>query len=320
MLLLISTTRADDEPVESAVDVVTPGEMVTDDPVWMRGHGTYSHEDQTFLAVAGVVLRVQRLLSVEPLRGRYVPTTGDHVVGRITLVGNKRWKVDIGGRTDAVLMLGLVNLPGGVLRRKSESDELAMRGLLKEGDLLNCEVQLLYQDGAAALHTRSLKYGKLRNGVFVKVPLALVVRTKSHSHTLPGGVLVILGVNGYVWLLQTLEAGRDVHVRGGALAGASGSYAPGQALVLITRLEEELLWEIYSDQNDVIRPRVREAIARYRNCILALAHCGVGLTEERVVAAYDASLARASAGDLVEREAMEEIGEGVLNMEKMRGG
>ena len=82
-------------------------------------------------------------------------------------VGNKRWKVDIGANQEAVLMLGSVNLPGGVLRRKSETDELQMRKFLKEGDLLNAEVQSLYADGSASLHTRSLRYGKLRNGYFL---------------------------------------------------------------------------------------------------------------------------------------------------------
>ena len=109
---------------------------------------------------------MNRLLSVIPLRGRYSPETGDHVIGRITDVGNKRWKVDIGAKQDAILMLGSVNLPGGVLRRKSESDELQMRNFLKEGDLLNCEVQTIFNNGIASLHTRSLKYGKLRNGIF----------------------------------------------------------------------------------------------------------------------------------------------------------
>lgn len=36
------------------------------------------------------------------------------MIGRITEVQSKRWKVDAGGRQDAMLMLGSVNLPGGV--------------------------------------------------------------------------------------------------------------------------------------------------------------------------------------------------------------
>ncbi|KAM9891241.1 hypothetical protein OXX69_012353, partial [Metschnikowia pulcherrima] len=185
------------------VSIVTPGELVTDDPTWMKGHGTYFLDNQTFSSVAGNVSRVNRLLSVLPLRGRYEAETGDHVVGRITEVGQKRWKVDIGCKQDAVLMLGSVNLPGGVLRRKSESDELQMRNFLKEGDLLNAEVQSVFSNGLASLHTRSLKYGKLRNGIFLRVPSSLIIKQKNHTYNMPGNVTIILGVNGYIWLSKT---------------------------------------------------------------------------------------------------------------------
>ena len=36
-----------------------------------------------------------------------------------------------------------------------------MRTLYTEGDLISAEVQSFYADGAVALHTRSLKYGKV---------------------------------------------------------------------------------------------------------------------------------------------------------------
>lgn len=47
-------------------------------------------------------------------------------------------------------------------RRKLESDELQMRTFFEEGDLLVAEVQAFFADGAMSLHTRSLKYGKVR--------------------------------------------------------------------------------------------------------------------------------------------------------------
>lgn len=45
--------------------------------------------------ICGVVERVNKLISVRPLRSRYVGDVGDVVVGRITQVGVKRWLVDI---------------------------------------------------------------------------------------------------------------------------------------------------------------------------------------------------------------------------------
>lgn len=310
---------SDDESNKNSI--VTPGELVTDDPVWMKGHGTYFLEDKTYSSVAGSVSRVNRLLSVVPLRGRYQAETGDHVVGRITEVGNKRWKVDIGCKQDAVLMLGSVNLPGGVLRRKSESDELQMRNFLKEGDLLNAEVQTIFNNGIASLHTRSLKYGKLRNGIFLKVPSSLIIKSKNHSYDLPGNVSIILGVNGYIWLYKT-TARSNLTVNSNASklqAAGESSYAPGQASVSITKLEEESSWEIYSDKNDDINNSVRSNITRYFNVLKALSHGELGITEQRVIMGYEASLAYSNVGSLIDKDAMDGICQDVINTEKMRG-
>lgn len=313
-----------EEGQEFKKSIVTPGELVTDDPVWMKGHGTYFLEDKTYSAVAGNISRVNRLLSVIPLRGKYQAETGDHVVGRITEVGSKRWKVDIGCKQDAVLMLGSVNLPGGVLRRKSESDELQMRNFLKEGDLLNAEVQTIFNNGIASLHTRSLKYGKLRNGIFLKVPPSLIIKSKNHSYNLPGNVSIILGINGYIWLSKTMNSPKSQVNSSTNKAQAAieslGSYTPGQGSVSITRLEEESSWEIYSDKNDPnISNSTRSNIARYYNVIKALSYGELGITEQRIIMGYEASLAYANVGNLIDKEIMENLCEEVISNEKMRG-
>ena len=239
--------------------------------------------------------------------------------------------MDIGGKQHAVLMLGSVNLPGGILRRKSESDELQMRSFLKEGDLLNAEVQSLFQDGSASLHTRSLKYGKLRNGMFCQVPSSLIVRAKNHTHNLPGNITVVLGVNGYIWLRKTsqMDITRDAPPGGSTGGGSSTSSGqnstngPTGAVSLnpsITRLEEESSWQIYSDENDPsITANIRKTISRYANVIKALAYCEIGITQERIISAYEVSMAYPNVGSLIDRETMESIGNDVLNGEKMRG-
>ncbi|CAG8501999.1 6191_t:CDS:10 [Diversispora eburnea] len=78
--------------------VVTPGEVISKDTQYMRGHGTYLDENEAHLAsVAGVVERVNKLITVS----------------------NKRWKVDINSRQDAVLLLSAIHLPGVQLRNGS---------------------------------------------------------------------------------------------------------------------------------------------------------------------------------------------------------
>ena len=164
---------------------VTPGDTIEGvdvDDGFLRGHGTRVADGRLLATVCGTVERVNKLVSVRPLRTRYVPETGDVVLGRVVDIAGKRWKLDVGGRQHAILQLGAVHLPGGAQRRRNAVDELNMRALYAENDLISCEVQSFYADGAVALHTRSLKYGRLANGQLVRAPPTLVKRVKRHFH------------------------------------------------------------------------------------------------------------------------------------------
>jgi exosome complex component RRP4 len=56
----------------SNVQLALPGEVVTDDPTAMRGHGTYLLDGKIVASVAGIVERIGKLLSVRPLKSRCV--------------------------------------------------------------------------------------------------------------------------------------------------------------------------------------------------------------------------------------------------------
>jgi exosome complex component RRP4 len=76
--------------------------------------------------------------------------------------------------------------------------------------LIQAEVQSLFQDGAIGIHTRNLKYGKLTTGNLITVQSALIRRMRSHFLTLPWGVEVILGMNGFVWIGKPRKAISDL--------------------------------------------------------------------------------------------------------------
>lgn len=253
----------DDEFESSGRRLTYPGEAITSSQAFMRGHGTYVDHEEVIASVSGTVERVNKLISVRAIRTRYNPEVGDLIVGRITEVQPRRWKVDANSRQDAVLMLSSVNLPGGVQRRKLESDELQMRTFFEEGDLLVAEVQAFFADGAMSLHTRSLKYGKLRNGQLVTVPPALIRRLKSHFLTLPCGVDLILGLNGYIWISK--------HVKQSEQEGEEGFDAEA----------------VYSNRNDEIDDATRSAVSRVSNIIRVLATHFVPLTDSILLNAYE---------------------------------
>lgn len=263
--------------------VITPGQIITDDPQWMRGHGTFAAAEDESSAIrstlAGTLQKTNKLLSVVPLRARYTPEIGDLVIGRIVEVQSRRWKVDVAAPLLANLLLSSINLPGGALRRRTSVDELNIRSFFGEGELLVAEVQSLFQDGSASLHTRSLTYGKLRNGYFMAVSGmgggGGVVRSKRQIFQLQtargGEVQVTLGVNGYIWIEKKAEGEMKEEVG-------------------LNRLEETASGAMYSNQNDAISTETRKEIARLAGCIRVLAEGSVKVEEDTVRRAYEASL------------------------------
>lgn len=205
----ITITRPPPPPPQSPhplshIPLTVPGMKIPTEDLSVRARGTLLSNTEKgpvlTATVSGLISRVNKLVMVTPLRARYSPETGDVVVGRIKELGGRRWRVDINSTRHAVLMLSAVNLPGGVQRRRTYEDELNMREFFREGDLLSAEVQDLWNDGSCALHTRSERYGKLIDGVFVTVQPELVKRAKKHFHELDCGVTAILGNNGYIFL------------------------------------------------------------------------------------------------------------------------
>uniref|UniRef100_A0A0A9YZ59 Exosome complex component RRP4 n=2 Tax=Lygus hesperus TaxID=30085 RepID=A0A0A9YZ59_LYGHE len=246
-------------PIDREIsNLFTPGEFVTGEEGLLRGHGTYVDNGEIKSSLAGMREQVNKLIYVRSLKGRYSGEMGDVVIGRITEIQQKRWKVDVNGKVHATLLLSAVNLPGGELRRRSVEDEHMMRQYLSEGDLISAEVQNVSQsDGSLSLHTRNLKYGKLSQGVFIKVPPTLIRRTKTHFHNICGASCII-GTNGYIWIYPTPSED-----------GGAGGFARNLDLK--------------------VDPKDRENIARINCCIQALVACKMLVYDTSIVAAFEAA-------------------------------
>eukprot|EP00177_Eucheuma_denticulatum_P008067 GFKZ01014695.1.p1 GENE.GFKZ01014695.1~~GFKZ01014695.1.p1 ORF type:complete len:309 (-),score=6.98 GFKZ01014695.1:460-1386(-) len=250
----------------SHVPITLPGATIPTEDLSVRARGTLlstTSEGRVLTAtVAGVISRVNKLIMVRPLRTKYVPETGDVVIGRVIELSHKRWRLDINASKHATLLLSAVNLPGGVQRRRTQADELNMRAFYKEGDLVSAEIQEQWDDGTAALHARSLRYGKLSGGTLITVQAELVKRAKKHFHRLPNGVHAILGNNGFIFLSDRTEdqAARQVQT---------------------TRRQDA-----DREQEGVMRGK----IARVRNCIVALDMEFVAIGPDTITDVYDRSV------------------------------
>lgn len=170
----------------SSAELVAPGEDVRVGHQTrgglLRGHGTILVSDRFTATICGTIERVGNLVSVRPFRCTYKPETGDVVLGRVIERAGKCWKLDINSWQDASLHLSAINLPGGIPRRRNADDELNMRQLYDDDDLVSAEVQSVHRDGTVMLHTRGPKYGCMSLGQLISVVPVLVKRAETHFH------------------------------------------------------------------------------------------------------------------------------------------
>lgn len=264
--------------------LMVPGQPITSESGFLRGHGTYFSENTASegnsvltSCVAGEVERVNRLVTVRPVRSRYIGEVGDLIVGRVTAVDSKRWKVDVGAQREAILQLSSVTLPGGEQRLRTYEDQLQMRSLFQEGDLICAEVQMVSADGLLHLHTRSLKYGLLENGQLVTVPANLMKRLPQHHVSLPCGMDVILGRNGGVWVARTVPEDWK--------RAAGGDSATGLA-----PLAETLQLLRNQHRETSLTKEQRLVAARVQNAVRCLSSRSCVVTPEAIIVVYQRSV------------------------------
>ena len=114
--------------------------------------------------------------------------------------------MDISAQRYATLNLTAINLPRGEQRIRNEDDQMQMRTHFKENDLLSGEIQQININGTINIQTRNLKYGKLKNGILLKVNHMLVKKTKHQFINLVDNIKAILGLNGIIWVyFSTVE-------------------------------------------------------------------------------------------------------------------
>lgn len=191
---------------------VIPGESIIDDSQgFMAGQGTYICDNKIISSTFGYVNTIDKLINVVSSKLYYKPDQGDVFVGRITSIEKGLWKVNVNSKREGVLNIVNINLPKGEQRKRNQDDTLNMKNFFKENDLLSGEILSYNHDGAIHLQTRNMKYGRLKNGMIVRVNANLVKKMKSHFVSLINGIKIIFGKNGNIFVYySTKELTKDM--------------------------------------------------------------------------------------------------------------
>ncbi|PKA47857.1 hypothetical protein AXF42_Ash019868 [Apostasia shenzhenica] len=232
----------------------------------LKGHGTLEFNGQVVATQCGVVEQVNKLVYVRALKARYKPEVGDIIIGRVNEIAPKRWRIEINFSQDAVLMLQSMNLPDGIQRRRTAVDELNMRSIFEENDVVCAEVRGFQHDGSLHLQARSQKYGKLERGQLLTVPAYLVKRRKQHFHHLEQyGVDLILGCNGFIWVGEHVVLGEN-------------------------EMPEDQESRMENQEQNFTPLKVRQQICRIANSVRLLSAHGFSLSLEIILDTAEASV------------------------------
>ncbi|RCN29671.1 hypothetical protein ANCCAN_24565 [Ancylostoma caninum] len=239
----------------SRMDIVYCGKILSTNRDVLSGPGTKITRSGLMATVSGLKKQFDKFYMVEPCKSKYVPKTGNVVVGRVLRVQRALWKLEVNHRLSANFRLENMNLPSGELRCKDSWDEFSMSESLSVGDLAVAELQKIGLRGNVELHCRDLGHGKFGQGILLKVWPSLIEMQKRHMHEL-FGVRIIIGPNGLVWISPR----------------ASSAHGYGEDLTLAVPIQR------------------RSCMVRIAACVRLLAKAHICISDKTVIAVYKLSL------------------------------
>ncbi|MGD1061247.1 MAG: RNA-binding protein, partial [Methanomassiliicoccales archaeon] len=75
-------------------ELVLPGDLL-DSGRLKPGAGTYVQDGKVYAAMLGIKSVKSNFVNVIPLGGRYIPSPGDTVIGKVIDIGPSNWLIDI---------------------------------------------------------------------------------------------------------------------------------------------------------------------------------------------------------------------------------
>ncbi len=186
--------------------LVLPGEELPSRGL-KPGPGTYRVGGKVYASQLGLFQPRPPFVQVVPLSGRYLPKSGDLVVGTVTDVQSTFWLLDIGAPRWAPLHM--TGTPWKI--DVGETDRY-----LKVGDAVVVRVENLDATGRIGVTMQGEGLGKLEGGTIARISPARVPRLVGRGGSMIGTITrhttaeVVIGQNGRVWIGGSPDAIRRV--------------------------------------------------------------------------------------------------------------
>lgn len=183
-------------------EIVVPGDLL-DASGLKPGSGSYAENGKVFAAQLGIKSVKSNFVNVIPLGGRYIPTAGDSVIGKVIDIGPSNWLIDINSPYPAPLHVNEVPWRvefGDTSKYLNVGDTLLAKVLMVD-ETKRVQVTMKEQG------LRKLSGGQVIDISYTKVPRvigkggSMIQMIKGHTNC-----RIFIGQNGRIWLDGEIES------------------------------------------------------------------------------------------------------------------
>ncbi len=180
--------------------IVVPGDVIAEGKY--EAEGSVYVENKKYIATSIGLVELERgRIRVVPLKGKYIPSVGDVVIGKIVDVGTTSWSVDINSPYTAILQVS------EVFSRPTDALKVNLAQVLNVGDLVVAKVIAFDLTRDPLLTIKESRLGKVTKGTLVEITPTKVPRVIGKKGSMLKilkdylDVEVVVGKNGRILVI-----------------------------------------------------------------------------------------------------------------------
>ena len=202
------------ELLKNEKDFVIPGDSIVESMEFIPGRNCFRAGNAIKSKKIGIVSIANRVISVIPLNGTYVPKVGDMIIGEVSDIQGNGWVVDIGIAHSAYL-------PLSGIREFIDTTRTQLNSVYAVGDLIYSKISNINNTDSIHLSMDDVRCRKLKSGRVIRVSAAKVPRIIGREGSMirmikdKTGCNLSVGQNGIIWMdgpthTIALEAIKDI--------------------------------------------------------------------------------------------------------------
>ncbi|HLC51549.1 MAG TPA: exosome complex RNA-binding protein Rrp4 [archaeon] len=186
--------------------LVVPGTVIAKGLDFLPGSGSYRSGDEIRSKYLGLVRLKDKLVSIAPLNGVYMPKPGDGIVGVISEMQATFWIVNINSPYDAIMQLGEAS---GDFIDLQKTD---LSSIFDIGDVIFAKILSVTKSKHVNVTMNDYRAKKLTGGMILYINSSKVPRVIGKEGSMieiikqKTGCQIVVGQNGVVWIKGEKEA------------------------------------------------------------------------------------------------------------------